>query len=309
MEHRRIIKEGTVVVATHEDGSIDPTGTFSQGLFVGDTRFLSRFQLYLDGVRPDLMGSGETLYQAGYLHTNPVLPHAPARSLGIVQPTAIENGIVTITLVVRNMTVDPVDFELSIEIAADFFDSFETRGVKRKQRGQTFPAEATSTSLRFRYQGLDTALRTTQVDVEPAMDRWEEGRLFFPVVLGPDERHLMTVTITCRTEGPEDAPRIYGPQSSGALHPAWFESATTLVISHPIVDQIVRRSVDDLRILATEFPDDLWVPAAGLPRFPVPFGRDIAFAGMMTLSWNPRIARDVLCFLARLQGTVENPYT
>ncbi|HEX6507742.1 MAG TPA: glycogen debranching N-terminal domain-containing protein [Chloroflexota bacterium] len=56
MEHRRIIKQGTVVVATQEDGSIDPAGTFSQGLFVGDTRFLSRFRIYLDGVSPDLMG-------------------------------------------------------------------------------------------------------------------------------------------------------------------------------------------------------------------------------------------------------------
>jgi glycogen debranching enzyme len=29
----------------------------------------------------------------------------------------------------------------------------------------------------------------------------------------------------------------------------------------------------------------------------------------MTLSWNPHLAHDVLCFLARLQGREENPYT
>jgi hypothetical protein len=109
MEHRRIIKHGAVVVATQEDGSIDPTGPFSQGLFVGDTRFLSRFRIYLDGLAPSLMGSGEeTLYQAGYLQTNPALPHVPARSFGLVQRTAIENGVVTITLAVRNMTVNPL---------------------------------------------------------------------------------------------------------------------------------------------------------------------------------------------------------
>jgi len=50
MEHRRIIKQGAVVVATEEDGSIEPTGTVTQGLFVGDTRFLSRFRLSLDGI-------------------------------------------------------------------------------------------------------------------------------------------------------------------------------------------------------------------------------------------------------------------
>lgn len=60
MEHRRIITQGAVVVATHEDGSIDPAGTFTHGLFVGDTRFLSHFRLYLDGESPDLMGSDVT---------------------------------------------------------------------------------------------------------------------------------------------------------------------------------------------------------------------------------------------------------
>lgn len=157
MEHRRIIKQGAVVVATQEDGSIEPTGIFTQGLFVGDTRFLSRFRIYLDGLAPSLMGSGEeTLYQAGYLHTNPALPHVPARSLGLVQRTAIENGIVTITVAVHNMTVAPVDFKLSIEIDADFLDSFETRGVKRERRGETFAVKTTSTSLRFQYRWYDT---------------------------------------------------------------------------------------------------------------------------------------------------------
>jgi glycogen debranching enzyme len=310
MEHRRIIKQGTVVVATEEDGSIEPTGTVTQGLFVGDTRFLSRFRLSLDGIAPSLMGSGEEKpHQAGYLFTNPALPRVPARSFGLVQRTAIEDGIVTITLAVRNMTIHPVDFVLSIDLDADFFDSFETRGVKRENRGQTLAVAATGTSLRFQYYGLDNATRTTHVDVHPPMDRWEQGRLFFPVALEPDGRHFMTLKVTCRTELPEGTALVYGPQSSGALQPAWFEKATTIAISHPIIDQIVTRSIEDLRILLTEFPDDVWVPAAGLPRLAVPFGRDSAFTGIMTLIWNPHIARDVLGFLARLQGTEENPYT
>jgi glycogen debranching enzyme len=140
------------------------------------------------------------------------------------------------------------------------------------------------------------------------MDRWEKGRVVFPISLEPGGRHIMTLTVTCQTEVPEGSERVYGPESSGTLQPEWFESATTIAISNPLINQIVRRSVEDLRILLTEFPD-LWVPAAGLPRFPVPFGRDSALAGMMALSWNPRIARDALSFLARLQGAEENSYT
>ena len=116
MEHRRIIKQGEVVVATEEDGSIEPTDTVTQGLFVGDTRFLSRFRLSLDGIAPSLMGSGEEKpHQAGYLFTNPALPRVPARSFGLVQRTVIEDEIVTITLAVRNMAIHPIDFVLSID--------------------------------------------------------------------------------------------------------------------------------------------------------------------------------------------------
>jgi glycogen debranching enzyme len=128
------------------------------------------------------------------------------------------------------------------------------------------------------------------------MDRWEKGRLVFPIALKPGGRHIMTLTVTCQTEVLEGSEPVYGPESSGALQPEWFESATTIAISNPLIDQIVRRSVEDFRILLTEF-HDLWVPAAGLPRFAVPFGRDSAFAGIMTLIWNPHLARDVLRFL------------
>jgi glycogen debranching enzyme len=57
----------------------------------------------------------------------------------------------------------------------------------------------------------------------------------------------------------------------------------------------------------TEFPDD-WVPAAGLPRFAVPFGRDSLITGLQTLMWNPHIARSVLRFLARRQGQTDSDF-
>ena len=44
VQHRRIIKRGPVVVATNEDGSMDPASSASQGLFLADTRYLSTFQ-------------------------------------------------------------------------------------------------------------------------------------------------------------------------------------------------------------------------------------------------------------------------
>jgi glycogen debranching enzyme len=232
----------------------------------------------------------------------------PARSFGIAHRNTIEDGIVTIWLFLSNRTIQPVEFELSLDIDADFFDSFEARGVKREKRGHIFDVEATNSTLKLQYLGLDGAKRTTHVDIDPPMDRMENGRLFFPIALGPDAQTIITLKITCQTEVPEGAEVVYGPQSSGALQPEWFDSATGITIANAIVDRILHRSIEDMRTLMTEFPD-LWAPAAGLPRFAVPFGRDSVFTSMMTLIWNPHIAHDVLRFLARLQGKEENPYT
>src|SRR5436305_3903161 len=201
MEHRRIIKQGAIVFATHEDGSIDPIGSFSQGLFVGDTRFLSHFKIYLNGLKPQLMGSSEEeLHRSGFLHTNPDLTGVPARSIGVAQRNSIEDGVVTIWLLLSNRTVQQVDFDLSIELDADFYDSFETRGVKRQKRGRTFDVETTNSSLKMQYVGLDGARRSTQVEIDPAMDRMENDRLIFPVSLGPDAISTITLKITCETQ-------------------------------------------------------------------------------------------------------------
>ena len=79
MEHRRIIKRGPVVVATREDGSMDPSSASSQGLFLADTRYLSKFQICIGGTQPVLLGSSEEiLFQASYLHTNADLNDIPA---------------------------------------------------------------------------------------------------------------------------------------------------------------------------------------------------------------------------------------
>ena len=312
MEHRRIIKQGPVVFATHEDGSVSATGVFSQGLFVADTRFLSTFQLYINGLKPHLLGSTEsstedTLNQSGFLHTNDDLTDVPARSLGILQRNSIEGGNAKIQLAVTNWTSKPAHVELAVEVDADFFDSFEARGVKRTKRGQSFEPVAGKNDVVMKYVGLDNITRSTKIISDPAMDRFQDGKIFFDLPMNPNSYREITLEVECFTEVPEGAPMPYAPQSSGAPQPPWFGEATKLHVSNRVVQNVLDRSIEDLRILMTEFPD-LWVPSAGLPRFAVPFGRDSMFTGLETLVWNPHILHDVLRFLAHVQGTEENPY-
>ena len=308
MQHRRIIKRGPIVLATSEDGSMDPSAASSQGLFLGDTRFLSLFQLRLNDLEPILLGSSEeSLFHASYLQTNPTLTDVPARAIGVLQHNKIEDRTVAIEITLVNWTLKPVEFELSIEIDADFFDSFEARGVMRPKRGDIMMPEATSKRLLLRYVGLDEVCSQTKITVTPDMDRFEGQRMYFPVALGANERTTIRLALALTIDAPGGAQLPAGPTIGRRARPEWFEEGTRITTSNSSVEAILHRSIDDLEILLTEFPE-AWVPAAGLPRFAVPFGRDCLITGLETLSWNPRLSREVLIFLAARQGKEDNPW-
>jgi hypothetical protein len=274
MEHRRIIKKGPVTLATREDGSMDPASASSQGLFLADTRFLSRFQVRLNEVEPLLLGSSEEiLFESSYLRTNPPLGNIPAHGIGLLQRNTIEVGMVRIQLTVSNWTLLPLEFELSIEVDADFFDSFEARGVRRLQRGELEDPFATERTIELRYLGLDDVTRITHISVDPPMTRFDDGWMYWAMTLEVAERKELELQITMVEEAPDGAYPVPSAAMAEASKPPWFDDATTISVSSGAAQAIVRRSLDDLQVLLTEY-EGVWVPMAGLLRFAVPFGRD-----------------------------------
>jgi glycogen debranching enzyme len=315
MQHRRIIKEGPIVLATSEDGSMSAKSPASQGLFLADTRFLSTFQIRLNGHRPVLLGSTEgTLFELSYLFANPNLDGIPMRRLGILQRNTLverSGGVadvhMDITLV--NWSLAPAALELSIEVGSDFFDSFEARGVHRLKRGQILEPVVTKDSVTLAYIGLDDVRDSTQIRCRPPMGSFNESCLLFPIHLDANARTTIELDFALTSEAQAAAEPLAAPQPeiSGMRTPPWFDHATKITIGNDVLDSILCRSIDDLEALLTEFPG-AWIPAAGLPRFAVPFGRDAIITGLETLSWNPALACDVLRFLADRQGKVENPW-
>src|SRR5690349_19050474 len=155
MQHRRIIKQGPVVLATMEDGTIDPASASSQGLFLADTRYLSHCKITLNGLDPVLLGSSEEiLYEASYLLTNPALPDIPARGLGVLWRNTISEGAVRMSITVANWALAPIELKLQIRLDSDFYDSFEARGVKRLRRGEMAEPAWSNGELKLEYVGL-----------------------------------------------------------------------------------------------------------------------------------------------------------
>lgn len=308
MQHRRIIKQGPVVLATREDGSMDPSAPSSQGLFLADTRYLSRFQIRVNDLVPLLLGSSEEiLFESAYLQTNPDLTGIPAHSIGILQHNKIAEGAVQIDITLANWSLETIELDVSIEVDCDFFDSFEARGVKRLVRGQIMTPRTTANSVRLEYVGLDHVTRATEITTDPPMHRFTDKRMYFPVSIETNERTKIRLDLKLIEQAPEGVSLQPEPRVARVPKPDWFDQATRITTSDPLVNTILRRSVDDLEVLLIEFPD-AWVPAAGLPRFSAPFGRDCLITGLETLAWNPVLSRNVLRFLAHRQGREDNPW-
>lgn len=315
MQHRRIIKQGPIVLATSEDGSMSPDAHASQGLFLADTRFLATFQLRLNDCEPVLLGSTESkLFELSYLFTNPDLQDLPTRRVGILQRNTLQerkNGMagVHMDITFLNWSMSPAKFEVSIEVGCDFYDSFEARGVHRLKRGKLLEPKVTKDSVTLGYVGLDDVRDSTCIRCDPPMDRFDDSRMIFPIDLAANTRQLIHLEFALKSEVEPDTEKLAAPQPeiTGRRTPPWFDQATKITIGNEILSDIRCRSTDDLEALMTEFPK-AWVPTAGLPRFAVPFGRDAIITALQTLSWNPNLARDVVLFLGERQGKTDNPW-
>ena len=69
---------------------------------------------------------------------------------------------------------------------------------------------------------------------------------------------------------------------------------------------MVRRSMNDLRMLVTEKPSGPY-PYAGIPWFSTAFGRDGLITALLMLPFDPALARGVLLYLAQEQATEFDP--
>ena len=131
------IHQGRTVLVCETDGTIrNPS---EKGLYFNDTRLISSWSLYADGVPWDLLSGGATSHQSSRIHlTNRKLKAAsgliPARTLGLVLERSIQGGLHE-DIGVTNHGALPVAFNLEIGIRCDFADVFEVKSAEATRRG------------------------------------------------------------------------------------------------------------------------------------------------------------------------------
>ncbi len=90
------------------------------------------------------------------------------------------------------------------------------------------------------------------------------------------------------------------------LYREWLETVTELTTANEEVYRVYKQSTADLaalRLYDSDLEPDMWLPAAGVPKFVTVFGRDSLIASLQSTIVQPSFARGALKKLAQLQAT------
>ena len=301
-----VIKEGNLFLMADCDGNLPPGEDRGYGLYLGDTRYLSVYDLSFGDVRPTaLLSTAEMGFSSEHHLTNPPMTVAegrliPKETLEVRRQRVID-GSLQETVQITNFNVFPITVQLRFEFAADFLDIFEFRGQKRLRRGTLRPPVVEDRQVVFSYDGLDDVQRKTSIRFSrPAERIWESGALF-AVSLGHRESQTLNITVAVDDQ-PADGPVPVVFESLAEAHRDWLASCTRVYTDNEFFNAMLARSLSDIRVLAVADESGDFI-AAGTPWFSSLFGRDSLITAFQMLAFNPAIARDSLRVLAASQGT------
>ena len=321
-----ILKHEDLFLLTDPFGDIHPDSR-GLGLYGGDTRLLSLYELRINDQRPVILRTGVGGSFTSMLQlTNPAFLRNPgheedpeiglrAQSLGILRERLLSGGFRE-RITVQNFTTGPERRRLTLRLGADYADIFEVRGLVRERRGEYLPVAVTRDRVIFSYRGLDGAIRRTHVVLsEPAALVAEEPALEIEWELPPGARRTLEVTVWGemlegqRGNGIGDLsrrlprPPLVPEDAATGAHRSWQASAAAITTPDAFVSRALRRALADLRLLVNNGPaaGERYV-AAGVPWFTCLFGRDSLITSLQLLAVRPQIAQETLQLLARLQA-------
>ena len=311
------IHQGQTVLVTEEDGRID--ASTERGLYFRDTRVVSTWSIFANGIPWMLLNGGAIAYYAARIfltNSDFLTQQGPiaARTLSLVISRAVDGGLHE-DLDITNYGLKPVRFNLEIAQRCDFADIFEAKSNKIVRRGQISTAwDAERGALSNTYRNQDF-LRSVTITSFGATAGYANGRLSYAVELAPGEKwhcclhydladgqNAVAAPTACVAEGAE------GRQAE--ILKSWRDSVLSIATSNEEYYRFFHQAVEDMAALRLprERERSESFPAAGLPWFMAPFGRDSLIASLQSILVYPGFARGTLDLLARFQATERDDY-
>ena len=188
----RNLKHGDAFAVLDIVGDIGTAGRTPEGLFYRDTRYLSHFELRVEGKRPLLLGSA-VLEDKAVLSvdlTNPDLElvgdQKLVRDTLLLERTKfLWSAVCYERIELKNFGRSRLRFAVDILFGSDFQDVFEVRGLTRRHRGTSFERVVLPRSVELRYEGLDRITRRCTLTFTPTPKRLLTHRATWLVDLAP----------------------------------------------------------------------------------------------------------------------------
>ncbi|HXC53054.1 MAG TPA: glycogen debranching N-terminal domain-containing protein [Candidatus Limnocylindrales bacterium] len=304
------INFGATFMVTDLGGEIQTSS--EQGIFCGDTRFVSYYAISANGVPWQRLTSAATKYHATRIvltngHVATEDGGIPAGTLSLTISRGIGEGIHE-DLDLINHGQATVRFNLEIAMRSDFADLFEVKTGELVRRGRIVtewrPRRAeleTSYVNRDFRRSLVFRLRSSG-----STPHYANGRITFDIELAAGAAWHSCCHYLLERDGSKELEReCYHHEEEteqDRLYRECLGAATKITTVNEEIYRLYRQSVEDLTALRLYQGDDL-MPAAGVPWFVAIFGRDALIASLQSMIVHAAMARGTLKKLAELQAS------
>jgi glycogen debranching enzyme len=312
------IHQGQTVLISGEDGQIGwPT---DKGLYFRDTRLISAWSIYANGEPWVLLNGGAIAYYASrmFLTNGDFLSRegpVAARSLSLIVSREIDGGMHE-DLDITNYGGSPARFSLELSLRCDFADTFEVKSNKIVRRGQISTMwDPEKQVLSNTYRNGDF-IRAVTVTAHQAPALYANGRLAFEVDLEPGASWHCCLTYDLTDGGKRFvAPGDCVAEDAESRHAEslrdWQDRVLKVTTSNEEYYRFFHQAINDMAALRLPSGDDNdmeFMPAAGLPWFVAPFGRDSLIVSLQNITVYPAFAHGALKVLGGLQATERDDY-
>ncbi len=307
------IHQAMTVLVTESDGQINWPS--DKGLYFFDTRLISAWAVYANGTEWDLLNGGAMNFDAAriFLTNRAFLTQdgpIAAQTLAFGIARVLTHGLHE-DLDLTNHSQKPVRFNLEIALRSDFADVFDVKSKRDIRRGHITSdwSEARQT-LRTTYTNADFTRAvgvTAGRSDSPAV--FANGRLSFEVKLPPGGTWHCCLLYEF-TDGDKHyragaSCAEYADTSAQAqAHRDWRQTVLKVRTSNEEFYRFYHQAIDDMASLRLPIEGTghmEFLPAAGLPWFMAPFGRDSLIVSLQNILVYPEFARGSLEVLGRWQ--------
>jgi glycogen debranching enzyme len=314
------VHQGQTVLVTDPDGTI--TWPSEKGLYFLDTRIISNWAIYANGEPWQLLNGGPINYYAAriFLTNKSILTEdgpIPPRTLGLTISRSLSGGLHE-DLDITNNNMKPVRFQLEVAFRCDFADIFEVKSGHIVRRGKiTTEWSEQEQRVRTVYSNRDFRRAVTTAVVRASCKAVSaNGRLSFEIVLQPNEIwHACLLYALEDGEQSFDAPDDCVENSHNSRQHAtlseWLKTVAKMRTSNEEFYRLFHQALEDMAALRLPIKGTdhmVFMPAAGLPWFVAPFGRDSLLVSLQNILIYPEFARGSLEILGSLQAKQDDPY-